>query len=137
MKIIILYIFLFFVSTFWYISYWANLGSSPDALLNEMKNEEVQKTPLDEVWGNSIESSLRWIKENSSWYISWLWFIWLSIALILVIYNGIYILANFSNEDKISKVKKRFVSLAIGIVVLTSWYLVIEFSVSVIWSIFK
>lgn len=137
MKIIILYIFLFFVSTFWYISYWVNLGSSPDALLNEMKNEEVQKTPLDEVWGNSIESSLRWIKENSSWYISWLWFIWLSIALILVIYNGIYILANFSNEDKISKVKKRFVSLAIGIVVLTSWYLVIEFSVSVIWSIFK
>ena len=136
-KKIILFIFLFFISIFWFsFIYWTDLGSSPDQILEWMKNNEVQNTVLNDVNWNWIDNTLSSIKDKSSGYIQWLWFIWLSVALILIIYNGIYLLANFSNEDKFSKVKKRFVSLIIGVVVLTSWYLIIKFAVSIIWDIF-
>ena len=136
-KKIILFIFLFFISIFWFsFIYWTDLGSSPDQILGWMKNNEVQNTVLNDVNWNWIDNTLSSIKDKSSGYIQWLWFIWLSVALILIIYNGIYLLANFSNEDKFSKVKKRFVSLIIGVVVLTSWYLIIKFAVSIIWDIF-
>jgi len=137
-KKIILFIFLSFISIFWFSSiYWTDLGSSPNQILDWMKNTDIQKTALDNVNWDWIEANLSSIKTNSSGYIQWLWFIWLSVALILIIYNGIYLLANFSDEDKFSKVKKRFVSLIIGVVVLTSWYLIIKFAVSVIWNIFN
>ena len=133
----ILFIFLFFISIFWFSSiYWTDLASSPDQILDWMKNADIQDTALDNVNWDWINETLTNIKDNSSDYIQWLWFIWLSVALILIIYNGIYLLANFSNEDKFSKVKKRFVSLIIGVVVLTSWYLIIKFAVSIIWDIF-
>ena len=135
-KRIILFIFLFFISIFWF-SYWTDLGSStPTQILDWMKNNEIQKTKLNDVNWDWIDANLSSIKSSSSDYIKWLWFIWLSVALILIIYNGMYLLANFSDEDKLSKVKKRFVSLIIGVIVLTSWYLIIKFAVSIIWNIF-
>jgi len=137
LKKIILYIFLSFISIFWFSNiYWSWLNSSPDDILNDMKDNDIQETKFNYSFPKWITENLNNVKDNSAGYIQWLWFIWLSIALILIIYNGIYLIANFSNEDKFSKIKKRFISLIIWVVVLTSWYLVIKFAVSIIWDIF-
>lgn len=137
-KRILLSIFMCFVSFSW-VSHvvYGDLSSSPDSILKDMKNTDIQNTKLDNVNWKWINNNLSSIKTNSRGYIDWIWFLWLSVALILIMYNGLYILANFSNEDKLSKVKNRFMSLIIGVVVLTSWYLIIKLLVSVLWNIFK
>lgn len=137
-KKLFLLICLFFINFLWFsFVFWNSLGSSnPQNILEDMKTT-VQDTALNDVNWAWVESSLSSIKDNSNDYISWLWFIWLSIALILIIYNGIYLLANFTDENRFSKIKKRFVSLIIWVVVLTSGYLIIKFAVSIIWDIFK
>lgn len=136
-KTTIIFILAFLFSFFWFSNtYSASFDSSPSVILRDMKDGSVQKTALDDVDWDWIEDTLSSIKEKSTWYIDWLAFIWLSIALVLIIYNGIYLLANFSNENKFSKIKKRFISIILGVVVFTSWYLIIKVVVSIISNIF-
>ncbi len=136
-KTIIISILIFLISFFWFSNvYSVSFDSSPSDVLWEMKNNDIQDTKLDNVWWNWINESLESIKNESTSYIDWLWFIWLSIALILIMYNWIYLLANFSDENKFSKIKKRFVSIIVGVVVFTSGYLVIKVVVSIVQDIF-
>jgi len=136
MKKIWLFI-LFSVSLLWFTcsSSWEQ---SPEELVWSLKSS-VQQTALD----NSIWWNWQWIKKTledvkwwSSWYIQWLWYIWLSIAIILIIYNWILILANFWEEDKLSKAKKKFLSIILWVVILTTSYVIINVVVWLIWWIF-
>jgi len=117
----------------------ANWNSSPVNVLDDLKTD-VQQTALD----NAVDISTKWvtstltaIKQSSGGYLQWISYIWLGIALILIVYNGkMLIVSSLTGSDEISKFKKRFVSLILWVVVLTSGYLIIKFIVSMIWELF-
>lgn len=125
------------ISFFSYFSYSSEWDKTPDQILKNLKDNDIQKTSLDNVSWKWIKNTLTSVKTNSYWYIQWLWFIGLSIALILIIYNGMYLLWNFWSEDKMWKVKKRLLSLIIWVLVLTTWYLIIKLVVSLVWWVFN
>ncbi len=137
---------LFVLLSFCLIFFWTSnvLASSwgtdnPNKIIDWLKDSKIQSTALSWVWWKQhqwIETTLTKIKWDSTGYIQWLWFIWLSIALILIIYNGMLLLWNFTWEDKLSKVKKRFLSLILWVIVLTSWYIIIKLVMSLISQIF-
>ena len=134
-----LFLRLFLISFLFSYSYAWDLwwDANPHQLLYELKwDNSVQDTKLDNTAGWWIKDTLENIKWNSVWYIEWMGFIWLSIAFLLIIYNGIVILANFWWDDKLAKAKKRFVSLILWVVIVTSGYLIIKLVVSLIWQIF-
>ena len=124
---------------FWTSNVFAWWNSDPSGIVNWLRDKDIQKTSLDKVWWDSqwIKWTLNSIKWESNGYIQWLWFIWLSIALILIIYNGMLLLWNFTWEDKLSKAKKRFLSLILWVIVLTSWYIIIKLVMSLISQIFS
>jgi len=123
---------------FWTSNVFAWWESDPKGVIEDLRDNKIQKTALDKVWSSKwVNWTLTDIKDNSNWYIQWLWFIWLSIALVLIIYNGMLLLWNFTWEDKFSKVKKRFLSLILWVVVLTTWYVIIKLVMSLISQIFS
>jgi len=109
----------------------------PASLVDSLKDDDIQKTKLNNVNWTNIKETLTSIKSNSSGYIKWLGIIWLSAALLLIIYNWMLILANFGEEDKLSKAKKRFVSLILWVVLLVSAVVVIKLVTSLVWAIFS
>jgi len=121
-------------------SAFAGWNDSPMKILNNLKDSEVQKTALDNITDDStkwIASTLDEIRKDSGWYLQWIAYFWLSIALILIIYNWIMLIISWgTGSDEMWKFKKRFVNLVIWVVVLTSWYLIIKFSVSIIQNLF-
>ena len=139
MRKIILFICLL-ITWFSVVSGQWSWDKSATQILDAMKDNNVQKTALD----NSITSTqrwitptLEWIKRWSTWYLQWLAYIWLWVALILIIYNGIMLLiSGLTWSDEMWKFKKRFTSLVIWVVILTSWYLIIKFVVSIISQLF-
>ena len=122
-----------------HISFAGSWDQNPNWIIEDLKST-VQETKLDNtipLQGEWIKESLEWVKEWSTWYIQWLWYIWLSIALFLIIYNWILILSNFWEEDKLSKAKKRFVSLILWVIILTSSIVIIRLVVGLVWTVFN
>lgn len=119
---------------------FASWNKSPMEILDNLKDEEIQNTALDNAVSTSskwIKATLNAIKENSWGYLQWIAYFWLSIALVLIIYNWIrLIMAWLTGSDEMWKFKKRFVNLVIWVFVVTSWYLIIMFVVSIIWNLF-
>jgi len=136
---------LFFAILSWTIFFWISSAATvwdnkkPSEIITEIKDNNVQNTALDNVWWSSkwVYDTLDSIKNNSSWYIQWIWLIWLAIAFILIIYNGMMLLWNFTGEDKLAKSKKKFVSLILWVIILTSWFVIIKLVVSLISQIFS
>ena len=124
---------------FWTSNVFAWWKSTPWWVVEDLHDSDIQKTSLNDVWWSSqwINWTLTSIKWHSNGYIQWLWFIWLAIALILIIYNGMLLLWNFSWEDKLAKAKKRFLSLILWVIILTSWYVIIKLVMSLISQIFS
>lgn len=114
--------------SFWFFGFTSFAGweGNPGEILDGLRDKDVQKTHLDKVQWEWVKWVLEWVKYKSNDYIQWLWFIWLSVGLILIIRLWIYILWNFWEENRISKAKKRFVSLTLWLIVLTSWYMIIK-----------
>jgi len=134
----IIFSIILLTSFFGYFSYSSEWNAkTPDKILDWLKDKDIQSTSLDNVSWKWIKNTLSSVKSSPSWYIQWLWFIWLTIALFLIIYNGMYLLWNFWSEDKMWKVKKRLLSLIIWVLVLTTWYLIIKLVVSLVWWIFN
>ena len=119
---------------------FAGWDSSPTQILEDLRDKEVQNTALDNITNDStkwIVSTLDEVRKDSGWYLQWIAYFWLSIALILIIYNWIMLIISWgTGSDEMWKFKKRFVNLVIWVVVLTSWYLIIKFSVSIIQNLF-
>ena len=136
---------LFFAILSWIIFFWISSAATvwdnkkPSEIITEIKDNNVQNTALDNVWWSSkwVYDTLDSIKNNSSWYMQWIWLIWLAIAFILIIYNGMMLLWNFTGEDKLAKSKKKFVSLILWVIILTSWFVIIKLVVSLISQIFS
>ena len=135
MKNFFMAVILLFLPLFSFAGSW---DQTPGWVLSDLKSD-VQKTTLDNTipwqW-QWAKASLEWIKKWSTNYLQWLWYFWLSIALILIIYNWMIILTNFWEDNKLSKVKKRFLSLILWVVLLTSAVIIIKLVTSFIWGVF-
>jgi len=134
-KVLLVFICLFSLS----FSFSSSWEWTPDNIVYDLK-WPIQDTAVDKSLpgqGNGIKESLGSLKKSSRWYIQWMWYIWLTAAFLLIIYNWIMILANFGDENKFTKSKKRFISLIIWVIVLTSAYFVIKVAVELVGWVFS
>ena len=132
---LIIFLSLFLASSIFAYSSWEK---SPEAMLDDLKTN-VQDTSLNKVGGSNkgIEGALTDVKDNSKGYIQWLVYAGGAVALILIIYNGLVVLTNFGDENKLAKSKKRFVSLLLWVVVLIGGFVIIKFILGFIWAVFN
>jgi hypothetical protein len=63
---------------------------------------------------------LDWFRQNINPYLQWTVYIGLSIAVILLIYNGLLMVTNaIHKEGETAKVKKNIMNIVIGVIILT------------------
>ena len=109
--------------------------SEPWVILSELKEPEIQNTKIDESWKSTgLKDSIKGLKEDVPWYIQWMTYIWLGLALLAIIYNGIILLTNLWDKSKLGVVKKRLISITVWVVFVVSAYLVLELVMSLIWN---
>lgn len=125
-------------------------GNDPISILDNVvrdANEDVrvQQTSLDNAtdkeWAYAsqykITNTLDWLRNNINPYLQWAVYIWLSIAVILLIYNGFLMVTNaVHKEGETAKIKKNIINIVIGVIILTGFYFIIKLATSIINSIF-
>jgi len=125
-------------------------GSDPIQILDNVVSEanddyKIQQTALDgatdKQWAYSsqykIANTLDRFRNNINPYLQWAVYIWLSVAVILLIYNGFLMVTNaVHKEGETAKIKKNIINIVIGVIILTGFYFIIKLTVSVINSIF-
>lgn len=121
---------------------WGSAWSDPREVLNslEKKANPKQQTKLDKVsdvwWSYSsdmkISNTLDSIRENLWPYMQWWVFIWLSLAVIFVIYNWLLLTLTPVKEEWIAKVKKRLMYLVIWIIWITWFSVIIKLVMSIV-----
>jgi len=149
-KIIIsVFVMWFFVSfpTRWQWSWW-KYGSSPIEILNEVNYKAntnwsyaVQETALDWVtaWNRNdrITATLEWIRWNISPYLQWAVYIWLSVAVVLLIYNGfLMVTGGLHDSGTFEKLKWNIINIWIWVLLLTWFYAIFKIIVAVVNAIF-
>lgn len=129
---------------------WGKYGNDPITILDTVVQEanqdgKIQQTALDwatdQQWAYAkqykIANTLDWLRNNINPYLQRAVYIWLSVAVILLIYNGFLMVTNsLHGEWDIAKVKKRFIYILIWVLLLTGFYFIIKLVVSLINSIF-
>ena len=129
---------------------WGTYGSDPISILDKVvqdanSDSKIQQTALDGVtdqqWAYAkqykIANTLDWLRNNINPYLQRMIYIWLSVAVILLIYNGLLMVTNsIHGEWDMSKIKKRFIYILIWVLLLTGFYFVIKIAVAIINSIF-
>lgn len=125
-------------------------GDDPVQILDnvvETANDDyhIQQTALDHATNTQgaylpqykIANTLDWLRNNINPYLQRTVYIWLSAAVVLIIYNGFLMVTNAVHKEWDSaKVKKNIVNILIGVLVLTGFYFIIKLMVSLITSIF-
>ncbi|HMS90865.1 MAG TPA: hypothetical protein PKC87_01465, partial [Candidatus Absconditabacterales bacterium] len=125
-------------------------GENPIQILDNVVSEandeyKIQQTALDSATDKQgayastykIANTLDWLRNNINPYLQWAVYIGLSIAVILLIYNGFLMVTNsIHKEGETAKIKKNIINIAIGVIVLTGFYFIIKLAVSLINSIF-
>jgi len=121
---------------------WGSFWSDPRQVLNnlEKKANPTQQTKLDKVsdvwWSYSsdmkISNTLDSIRENLWPYMQWWVFIWLSLAVIFVIYNWLLLTLSPVKEEWMAKVKKRLMYLIIWIIWITGFSVIIKLVMSMV-----
>lgn len=126
--------------------YWDNPISIVDNVVKEANEDnKIQQTALDGVtdtqWSYASEfkiaNTLDRLRKNINPYLQRAIYIWLSVAVILLIYNGFLMVTNaIHKEGEFSKIKNRFIYILIGVILLTSFYFIIKLVVGLINSLF-
>ena len=125
-------------------------GADPIQILdtvvsNANTDYKIQQTALDSAtatqWSYAssykIANTLDWLRNNINAYLQWAVYIGLSVAVILLIYNGFLMVTNAIHKEwETAKVKKNIINLVIGVIVLTGFYFIVKLAVSLINSIF-
>jgi hypothetical protein len=76
---------------------------------------------------------LQGIKEGLNPYINWWFFIAWTAALILLMYNGIMLMVkSWTGSGDVAKIKGRFINIAIGVIVISSIYIILKL---IVWTI--
>ncbi len=118
-------------------------GRSPGEILETIAHgrDDMQKTPLDNpshVKGQypfiyRIANTFDAIRQKSGVYIDWMFYIGLSVATILIIYQGLRLVMGKTFAD----IRPNMINIVTGVVVLTGVYLIIKLVVNVISWIFN
>ncbi|UFX83189.1 hypothetical protein [Candidatus Absconditicoccus praedator] len=110
--------------------------ASPNDVLDQVREGRgVQDTQLDHVQrqpGGSVEGTLDGVRMEIGTYINWAVFIGLSIAVILIIYNGLLLVTTSMNESVLEKVKTRLMYLGVGVLIMTGFYVIIQLVMSLL-----
>ncbi len=127
-------------------SSWGSYGNNPLDILDTVAWEandqyKIQETKLNEVSNLEggfpsqfrITNTLDSIRAKITPYIQWIMFIWLSLAVVLIIYNGLLLVTNSLHGDgEISSVQKRIINILIWVLVLTGFYFILQVTLSLI-----
>ncbi|MFA7717927.1 MAG: hypothetical protein WC875_04390 [Candidatus Absconditabacterales bacterium] len=129
---------------------WGDYGDDPITVLDRVKEEsnedyKIQQTALNGVTDTQgayqsdykIANTLDRLRNNINPYLQRAVYIGLTIAVILLIYNGFLMVTNsLHKEGDMDKTKKRIKYILIGVILLTGFYFIIKLAVSIINSIF-
>ena len=107
------------------------------------EGEKVQKTPLDSVNSKycnelyldgrfTLARTLCSIKYWIKWYLQYIVYIWLVGATIFIIWNWFMIVTATNKEDQMKKFRTNIINLAIWVILLTSFYFILDVFVSII-----
>ncbi len=150
---ILLFMFAFVFSSFGFAQQatsWWKYGSDPITILdtvvqNANQDYKIQQTALDSVTDTQggyqsqykVSNTLDRLRNNINPYLQWAVYIWLTIAVILLIYNGFLMVTNAIHKEwDLTKVWKRIQYILLGVILLTGFYFIIQLAVSLINSIF-
>ncbi len=125
-------------------------GDNPIKILQTVVDEanddyEIQETALDWVtsmqWAYpsqyKITNTLEYFRNKIQPYLQRVLYIWLTAAVILLIYNWFLMVTNSLHKEWDSeKVKKNIINIAIGVIVLTWFYFILQLMVAIINTIF-
>lgn len=125
-------------------------GDNPISILETVVSEanddyEIQETALDWVtnmqWAYpsqyKITNTLEYFRNRIQPYLQRILYIWLTAAVILLIYNWFLMVTNSLHKEWDSeKVKKNIINIAIGVIVLTWFYFILQLMVAIINTIF-
>jgi hypothetical protein len=149
----LLLVFAFVFSSFGFAQQtttWWNYGDNPIQILDKVvenanQDYQIQQTALnwatDTQWAYQsqykIANTLDRFRNNINPYLQWAVYIGLTVAVILLIYNGFLMVTNALHKEwDLTKVKKRIIYIVIWIILLTWFYFIIKLAVSLINSIF-
>lgn len=125
-------------------------GNNPAKLLdkvyseaNDDPSEKVQKTTLDNVNSKycdelflegrfTLARTLCSIKYSIRGYLQYITYIWLAAATIFIIRNWFKIVTATDKEGQMKKFKQNMINLIIWVVLLTSFYFILEAFVSIV-----
>lgn len=126
--------------------YWDDPISILDAVVWEANDDyKIQQTALDNAtdkqWGYAssykIANTLDWFRQNINPYLQRAVYIGLSVAVILLIYNGFLMVTNAAHKEwEAAKIKKNIMNIVIWVIILTGFYFIIKLAVSIINSLF-
>lgn len=113
---------------------WSSHWTDPKWILDSVKRRSwnVQNTKLDWVSWDWVAWTLWSVRDSIGPYINWAVFIWLSISVILLIYNWLLLITWSMNDSAIWKVKTRIMYLILWIILLTWFYFVIAIITSIL-----
>lgn len=127
-------------------SSWVNFWSSPITVLDNFANrvnedQRVQDNQLNDIsniqWQYASEykitNTLDSIRIQIAPYIQWIMYIGLSVAVILIIYNGLLMVTNGVHDQwSVDKLKTRMLNIAVGVGILTWFYLILQLALALI-----
>lgn len=147
---ILIIFWLFFLSYTQATDNWWSYGNTPIEIIdniaweaNAYRHEQVQNTRLNDIdrsmwaydWDKRIANTMDVFRDKLSFYINIIVWIWLSIAVILIIYNWFILIAKSWSEWEIKKVQTRLIYLSIWVLVLVWFPFLIKIVLSLIESI--
>lgn len=127
-------------------SSWVNFWSSPITVLDNFANrvnedQRVQDNQLNDIsniqWQYASEykitNTLDSIRIQIAPYIQWIMYMGLSVAVILIIYNGLLMVTNGVHDQwSVDKLKTRMLNIAVGVGILTWFYLILQLALALI-----
>lgn len=117
-------------------------NSTPEQVLDRVVDNtktNIVESQFDNVYNketfgnkNKISWTLDSVRENVSFYLNWIVFLWLSAATILIVYNWIVLMTTPISGDQKTKVIENIKHIAIWIVAMTWFYFLIRIVLSVL-----
>ncbi len=146
--------FLLFSTNILYAATWSSTSErqwNPMQMLDNFANkvnkeDRIQDTALNDIsniqWQYAseykISNTLDSIRIQIAPYIQWVMYIWLSLAVLGIIYNGFLMVTNSIHGNGTSeKVKSRIINISIGVGLLTGFYVIIQILLATISYILK
>ena len=127
---------------------WGDKGSSPTQILDSIAGEanseyRIQETALD--WVNDdqgafaskykIANTLDSLRIKIAPYLQWMFYIGLSLAVILIIFYGMQLVTGAVSGEEISKTKVKMRNIAIGVAILTGFAIIIRLFIALLSSV--